>query len=76
MTGGAVTTVTTKSDIFTARQMRRIEQLPRGHRLIGTRRGAPIVRQPNGRLMQVTPDGRLAAAALVKRVQSYLDVHG
>jgi len=66
--------VTTKTETLTPRQTRRIERLPRGHRVIGTRAGAPLVRQPNGRLLQVTPDGRLAAAAMVKRVQSYLDV--
>jgi hypothetical protein len=62
--------------ILTQRQIRRLEQLPRGHRVVGSRAGAPLVRKPNGRLLEVTPDGRLAAAAAVKRVQSYLDVRG
>ncbi len=68
--------MTVKSQILTQRQIRRLEQLPRGHRVVGSRAGSPLVRQPNGRLLQVTPDGRLAAAAMVKRVQSYLDVNG
>ncbi len=65
-----------KSSLLTQRQIRRIEQLPRGHRLIGVRQGAPLVRQPNGRLVRVSRDGRLASTSLVKRVQSYLEVDG
>ncbi|MEA2314744.1 MAG: hypothetical protein QOI03_1436 [Solirubrobacteraceae bacterium] len=65
-----------KADLLTKRQIRRIEQLPRGHKLVGTRQGAPLVRQPNGRLVRVQRDGRLASAWPVQRVQSYLDVFG
>ncbi len=68
--------MTAKTASLTPRQVRRLAQLPRGHRLVGSRAGSPLVRKPNGRLMQLTPDGRFAAAAMVKRVQSYLDVDG
>jgi hypothetical protein len=68
--------VTTKSDTLTQRQVRRLQQLPRGHKLVGSRAGSPLVRQPNGRLVRITPDGRLATAAVMKRVQSYLELGG
>jgi hypothetical protein len=60
----------------TQRQIRRMEKLPEGHKMVNTRYGAPIVRRPDGQLFRVQPNGRLAAAIRVERVRSYLDVHG
>jgi hypothetical protein len=58
------------------RQIRCMEKLPEGHKVLSTRYGAPILRRPDGHLFRVQPDGRLAAAVRVEGVQSYLDVHG
>jgi transposase len=61
---------------LTKRQIRCIEKLPEGHKMVNTRDGAPIVRRPDRQLFQVQPNGRLAATIRVERVQAYLDVHG
>jgi hypothetical protein len=61
---------------LTQRQIRCMEKLPEGHKIVNTRHGAPIVRRGDGQLFRVQPNGRLAATIRVERVQSYLDVHG
>jgi hypothetical protein len=61
---------------LTQRQIRRMENLPAGHVVISTRRGVAIVRRPDGRLIRIQPDGRLATTLRVERVQSYLHVNG
>jgi hypothetical protein len=61
---------------LTQRQIRCMEKLPQGHKIVNTRRGAPIVRRGDGQLFRVQPNGRLAATIRVEGVQSYLDVHG
>jgi hypothetical protein len=61
---------------LTQRQIRRMERLPEGHVVLSTRRGVAIVRRPDGRLMRIQPDGRLAGMLRVERVQSYLHVNG
>jgi hypothetical protein len=61
---------------LTQRQIRCMETLPEGHKMVNTRHGAPIVRRGDGQLFRVQPNGRLAATIRVERVQSYLDVHG
>jgi hypothetical protein len=61
---------------LTQRQIRCMEKLPDGHKVVSTRYGAPIVRRPDGQLFRVHPNGRLAATVCVERVQSYLHVHG
>jgi hypothetical protein len=61
---------------LTQRQIRCMEKLPEGHKVVNTRHGAPIVRRGDGQLFRVQPDGRLAATIRVERVQSYLHVHG
>ena len=60
------------SYLLTQQQIRCMEQLPEGHRLVSTRSGAPIVRRPDGRLLRVQPNGRFATTISVERVQSYL----
>jgi hypothetical protein len=53
-----------------------MQQLPRDHKVVGARRGMPLVRRPDGQLLRVQPNGRLAATDLIKSVQSYLEVRG
>jgi hypothetical protein len=60
---------------LTQRQIRRMEKLPSGHRVVNTRHGAPTVRRSDGQLFRLQPNGRLAATIRVERVKSYLDVH-
>ena len=60
------------SYLLTQQQIRCMEQLPEGHRLVSTRSGAPIVRRPDGRLLRVQPNGRFVTTISVERVQSYL----
>ncbi len=61
-------------NLLTARQIERLAELPDDHRVVGARKGSPIVERPDGRLLCVQPNGRLAAAALVQKAQSYLDM--
>jgi hypothetical protein len=63
------------SYLLTQQQIRCMEQLPEGHKLVSTRSGAPIVRRPDGRLMRVQPNGRFATTISVERVQSYLKLN-
>jgi len=65
-----------KTHPLTRRQIRRIERLPKGHEVVSTRDGPPIVRRPDGQLLRVQPNGHLEANVRVERVRSYLDVHG
>jgi hypothetical protein len=60
------------SYLLTQQQIRCMEQLPEGHKLVSTRSGAPIVRRPDGRLLRLQPNGRFVTTISVERVQSYL----
>ena len=60
------------SYLLTQQQIRCMERLPEGHKLVSTRSGAPIVRRPDVRLLRVQPNGRFATTISVERVQSYL----
>ena len=62
--------------LLTPSQIRRIEGLPSGGRIVGYRNGAPMFRGGDGRLLRIDPSGRLEASVSVKRVQSYLNVLG
>jgi len=62
--------------LLTQRQIRFMEKLPEGHKVVSIRDGAPIVRRPDGRLLRMQPSGRLAETIRVERVRSYLHVHG
>jgi len=53
-----------------------MENLPAGHVVVSTRRGVAIVRRPDGRMLRIQPDGKLATTLRVERVQSYLHVNG
>ena len=61
---------------FTQRQIRCMEKLPEGHRMVNARHGAPTMRRSDGQLFRVQSNGRLTASVRVESVQSYLDVHG
>ena len=62
--------------LLTQRQIRCIEQLPDGHKVVSVRAGVLIVRQPDGHLSRMQPNGRLAVTPRVEAVQSYLHLHG
>ncbi len=62
--------------LLTVRQIRFMEKLPEGHKVVSIRDCAPIVRRPDGRLLRVQPNGRLAETIGVERVRSYLHVNG
>jgi hypothetical protein len=61
---------------LTQRQIRCMEKLPNGHKVVNTRHGAPTVRRSDGQLFLVQANGRLVASTRVESVKSYLDVHG
>jgi hypothetical protein len=62
--------------LLTQRQIRCIERLPDGHKVVSVRDGVPIVRQQGGQLSRMQPNGRLVVTPRVEAVQSYLHVHG
>jgi hypothetical protein len=64
------------TQVLTQRQVRKMERLPEGHIVLSTRKGVAVVRRPDGRLMRLQPDGRLAGMIRIERVQSYLHVNG
>jgi hypothetical protein len=64
------------TQVLTHRQARKMERLPEGHVVLSTRKGVAVVRRPDGRLMRLQPDGRLAGMIRIERVQSYLHVNG
>ncbi|MCW2969058.1 MAG: hypothetical protein JWO23_185 [Solirubrobacterales bacterium] len=64
------------TQVLTKRQVRKMERLPEGHIVLSTRKGVAVVRRPDGRLMRLQPDGRLAGMIRIERVQSYLHVNG
>jgi hypothetical protein len=56
--------------LLTQRQLQRMEKLPADHKMVSARDGSPVVRRPDGRLLRIQPNGRLAAMTLIERVQS------
>jgi hypothetical protein len=61
---------------LTQRQIRCIEQLPEGHKVVNTGHDVPTVRRPDGQLLRLQRNGRVVAITRVTRVQSYLHLHG
>ena len=71
---------------LTQRQIRCMEKLPEGHRMVNARHGAPTMRRSDGQLFRVQPNGRLSIQRICRcaswwvlgmpAAQSYLDVHG
>jgi hypothetical protein len=57
---------------MTPSQIARLGTLSGDHRVVGEREGSSVVEHPDGRLLCVQPNGRVAATTLVSRVQSYL----
>jgi hypothetical protein len=57
---------------LTQGKIARLAMLPDDHGVVGEREGSPVVERPDGRLVCVEPNGRLAATTLVSKVQSYL----
>ena len=62
------------SPLLTQRQLRRLEMLPDDYKVVGARDGIPIVESPTGQTLRLQPTGRLAATALIERVESHLHV--
>ena len=60
--------------LLTARQLERLRELSSGHKVLTARDGSPILERPDGRLWRVQPNGSLAPAPPLERVQSYLGV--
>jgi len=56
------------------RQLRRLQTLPDDYRVVGAKDGVPIVESPTGQTLRLQSTGRLAATALIERVESYLHV--
>jgi hypothetical protein len=61
-------------DLLTKRQLACLTGLPEGHRLIGVRKGSPIVERDDGQVLRVQPNGRLVVSYPVQEVRSYLDM--
>jgi hypothetical protein len=58
--------------LLTQRQLRRLEMLPDDYKVVGARDGIPIVESPTGQTLRLQPTGRLAATALIKKIESHL----
>jgi len=58
------------------RQIRRPERLSHRRGAVGTSPGTPTVRRPDGQALQLQRNGQVATITRVKRVQSYLHLHG
>jgi hypothetical protein len=58
------------------RQIRRMEKLPDDYEVVSSSHGVAILRRPDGQLLRMQPDGRLASTISIERVQTYLHVHG
>jgi len=65
-----------RPSMLTRRQLSRMQRLPAGHEVVSVQGRAPIVRQPDGRLLRIRPSGRVVEAMPVERVRSYLHLHG
>ncbi len=50
---------------MTAAQYARLDRMSANARVVGVDRECPLVRQPNGRLVRIQPNGRLVAATLL-----------
>lgn len=59
---------------LTQPQIERLSELPEDNFIVGEREGEPVVKRPDGRLICVQPDGKLALTTRVLSAQSYLDV--
>jgi hypothetical protein len=56
--------------LLNQRQLRRLEMLPDDYKVVGARDGIPIVESPTGQTLRLQPTGRLAATALIEKVES------
>lgn len=65
-----------RTSLPTQRQIRCMDELPAGYKIVRVRGQAPVVRQPDGQMARIRPSGRLVVISPVESVQSYLHVHG
>lgn len=61
-------------DLMTKRQLARLAALGEDHRVVGLRKGIPIVRRADGQVFRIQPNGHLVATPSVQNAQSYLDL--
>jgi hypothetical protein len=61
-------------DLLTKRQLACLASLPEDYRVIGLRRGSPIIERANGEILRIQPNGRLAVTTSVQQVRSYLEM--
>jgi hypothetical protein len=61
-------------DLLTKRQLACLARLPEDHRVIGVRRGSPIIERADGEILRIQPNGRLAVTTSVQQVRSYLEM--
>jgi hypothetical protein len=59
---------------MTKRQLARLAKLGEDDRVVGVRRGIPIVRRADGQVFRVQPNGHLVQTPPVQGAQSYLDL--
>jgi hypothetical protein len=64
------------SYLMAQRQVRILETLLGGYKVINTHYGEVIVRRRDGQLLRIQSDGRLVALEPVQKVQSYLQLNG
>lgn len=50
---------------MTAAQYARLDRMSANARVVGVDRECPLVRQPNGRLVRIQPNGRLVTATII-----------
>ncbi|MCW3026536.1 MAG: hypothetical protein JWM29_1968 [Solirubrobacterales bacterium] len=62
------------SPLLNQRQLRRLQMLPDDYKVVGARDGIPIVESPTGQTLRLQSTGRLAATAVIERVESYLHI--
>jgi hypothetical protein len=62
------------TDLMTKRQLTRLATLGEDHRVVGVRKGIPIVRRADGRVFRMQPNGHLVQTSSVQDAQSYLEL--
>jgi hypothetical protein len=61
-------------DLLTKRQLACLARLPEDHRVIGVRRGFPIIERADGKILRIQPNGQLTVTTSVQQVRSYLEM--
>lgn len=59
-------------DLLTQRQLACLEMLPEDYPVVGASDGSPVVQCPDGQMLLVQPNGKLAPTIRIHSVQSDL----